>query len=280
MQLSRSILHQLFWALLEGAGWLRELVMGSWAFHPGSIVIIWNTPGVNAMAAPSAACSLISLWPPDNSCTRSTESTTESPGTDTWHQQKSWKAKKSPGEILMAFKISKGKCFSKELEWKWSVATFHLSVVLANLVGLKLLEITQNIRQCKFCVPSTLGRIHTCTHGYTCPSVTTQNLQLLWHSSNLRRVVCHHHNDKHSDLFSDLSTAFFEGFQGFTPCSDLCVSLCSLSLLLHHIHLHSQGNKLNCKVFAEWKFQNTEHHCSCSNRLSNMERLTVNNYQK
>lgn len=43
------------------------------------------------------------------------------------------------GEISGAFKICKGKCLVKK--GKRFAATFHLSVVLATLVGLKLLEI-------------------------------------------------------------------------------------------------------------------------------------------
>lgn len=77
----------------------------------------------------SPVCSQISLWPPDNSCTGNTGTTTgrrETPGTDIWHQQKNGKAKGSSGEIRDAFKIRKGKCFSKEIKGKWFAATFHL----------------------------------------------------------------------------------------------------------------------------------------------------------
>lgn len=111
------------------------------------------------------------------------------------------------------------------------------------------------------------------------PSVTTHNFSCS-DTAQACREVCVTITMTGIQTFSDLVTAFFEGFQGFIPCSDLCMSLCSLNLLLHHMHLHSQGKNLNCTVFAELKFQNTEHHCSCSNRLPTMERSAMDNYQK
>lgn len=94
------------------------------------------------MSALAAAHSQITPWPPDNSCKRNPGTTTgrrETLGTDIWHQQKSGKAKMLSGKICGAFKIHKGKDLVKK--GKWFAATFHPSIGLATLVGLKLLEI-------------------------------------------------------------------------------------------------------------------------------------------
>lgn len=111
-------------------------------------------------------------------------------------------------------------------------SNFSSFMVLATFVGLKLLEIkcsplTQIIRQYKFCVPWILSRIHNVHKPILCDvtSVTTHSLQLLWHSSNLQRDVCHHHKSRQSDIFRSVNrVGFFWGFPGI--CSmfwSLCV---------------------------------------------------------